>query len=582
MKLRHIYLFFVFIISTSISSWVMSATLTSTVDRTNLSMDETLRLSIIFSDTNTRNSPNLDLLNTDFDVLSSNQSSMVRTYNGRVTTSTEWTITLGPKKIGTLIIPSFNIGGVISDALEITVTASKPLAHGQQKNISIETIINKDSVYVQEQIKLTHRLIFDASINVDQLDAEPIELNNAVIEKLPDTKYQKKIHGKTYYAFEYNYAIFPQSSGEIVIPSLRWNLRIAKSNRRSLFSNSGNYDIKRQRTDEKKITVRPKPVIFPADKPWLPAEKMIIQENWSQDPTAFKLGEPLTRTITVQANGLTSSQLPKFTNEPNTADIKFYADQPVLKDEQREDGVVSQRIESAAIVAAKSGDLTIPGEEIPWWNTETDRLEFLHIEPRIISVTGSANSINPTTPNPQGSQSADAIITEQQMAANKQTVQAHKRALLFWQLLSALFAILTVIFAYIAFVVRATTTNNAKQQTDQQKNHSATETQAWNALSHSLTNNDTTQARQHLIIWLGVFQNRTLNSIDEAINQIANAELILALRKFDESLYGNSNNAESTQQLRVQLDDYRKQQPKKRKLSTDDSSLLADLHPTKA
>lgn len=577
MKLRHIYLFFVFIISASISSWAMSATLTSTVDRTSLSMDETLRLSIVFSDTNTRNSPNLDLLDTDFDVLSSNQSSMVRTYNGRVTTSTEWTITLGPKKVGTLIIPSFNIGGIISDALEITVTASKPLAHGQQKNISIETIINKDSVYVQEQIKLTHRLIFEASINVDQLDAEPIELDNAVIEKLPDTKYQKKIHGKTYYAFEYNYAIFPQSSGEIVIPSLRWNLRIAKSNRRSLFNNSGNYEIKRQRTDEKRITVRPKPVIFPADKPWLPAEKMIIQENWSQDPTSFKLGEPLTRTIIVQANGLTSSQLPKFTNEPNTADIKFYADQPVLKDEQRDDGVVSQRIESAAIVAAKSGDLTIPGEEIPWWNTETDRLEFLYIEPRIISVTGSANNINPTVSNPQ------SIITDQQIAANEQAVQAHKKALRFWQFLSVFFAILAAVFAYIAFVIRPVgTTNNAKQETDQHKRHNATETQAWNALSHSLTNNEATQARQHLIIWFGIIQNRTLNSIDEAISQIPSAELIITLRKFDESLYGNSDNKENTQQLLVQLDEYRKQQSKKHKPSNSDASLLAGLHPTKA
>ena len=581
MKLRHVYLLFVFIISASISSWAISATLTSSVDRTSLSIDETLRLSITLSDTSTKRSPNLDLLNTDFDVLSSNQSSMVRTYNGRVATSTEWTITLGPKKTGTLVIPSFNVDGIISDALEIKVSASKPLVHGQQKDISIETIINKDSVYVQEQLTLTHRLMFDASINVDQLDAEPVELDNAVIEKLPDAKYQKNINGKTFYVFEYSYAIFPQSSGEILIPSLRWNLRIAKSSRRSLFSNMGNYEVRRQRTDEKNITVRPKPVIFPADKPWLPAEGMRIQENWSQDPTSFKLGEPLTRTIIVQANGLTSSQLPKFTNEPNTADIKFYADQPVLKDEQREGGVVSQRIESAAIVAAKTGDLTIPGEEIPWWNTKTDRLEFLHIEPRIISVTGSANNVDQTA---QNLQNTNTVITNQQLAANAQVAQENKKALLFWQCLAVFFAILAAIFAYIAFVVRpATKTNDAKKQkTDQQKRQSATETQAWNTLSHALTNNETTQARQHLIIWFGVLQNRTVHSIDEAINQISNADLILTLRKFDESLYGNSNNEESSQQLLMQLDEYRKQQSKKHKSSNNDASLLAGLHPTKA
>ena len=580
MKLRHIYLLFVFIISASMSSWAMSATLTSTVDRTSLSIDETLRLSITLSDTGTKQSPNLDLLNADFDILSSNQSSMVRTYNGRVTTSTEWTITLGPKRTGKLIIPSFNIDGIISDALEVTVTASQPLTHGQQKDISIETIVNKDSVYVQEQMKLTHRLMFDASINVDQLDAEPIELNNAVIEKLPDTKYQKNINGKTYYVFEYSYAIFPQSSGEIVIPSLRWNLRIAKSNRRSFFNNIGNYEVKRQRTDEKTITVKPKPVIFPADKPWLPAEKMVIQESWSQDPASFKLGEPLTRTIIVQANGLTSSQLPQFTNEPNTTDIKFYADQPVLKDEQRENGVVSQRIESAAIVAAKAGDLTIPGEEIPWWNTETDRLEFLYIEPRVISVTGSVNNTNQTVQIPQNTH---PIITDEQIAENEQVVQTHKEALLFWQLLSAFFAILAAVFAYIAFIVRPNAVaSNVKQQNNQQKRHNETEAQAWSSLSQALSNDNATQARQHLIVWFGVLQNRALNSIDEAINHISDTELTLALRKFDESLYGNSNNKEDTQQLLMQLNEYRKQQSKKSKSSNNDTSLLADLHPTKA
>ena len=581
MKLRHVYLLFVFIISASISSWAMSATLTSTVDRASLSIDETLQLSIKFSDTNTKHSPNLDLLNADFDVLSSNQSSMVSTYNGKVTTSTEWTITLGPKKTGKLIIPSFNIDGIVSDAVEITVTASEPLANGQQKDISIETIIDKDSVYVQEQIKLTHRLIFEATINVDQLDTDPVDFDNAIVEKLPDTKYQKSINGKTYYVFEYSYAIFPQSSGELVIPSLRWNLRIAKTNRRTFFNGPSNFTVRRQRTDETKVNVRPKPVIFPADKPWLPAEKMRIQENWSQDPTSFKLGEPLTRTIIVQANGLTSSQLPTFTNEPNTPDIKFYADQPVLKDEQRKEGVISQRIESAAIVAAKTGDLTIPGEEIPWWNTQTDRLEFLHIEPRIISVTGSANSINNDA---QNSQNTNTINLEQQIAANEQAAQAYTKTLRFWQFLSVFFAILATVFAYIAFVVRsASITNNAnKQTTVQQQRSNATETQAWNALSLSLTNDDSTQARQQLIIWFSVLQNRTLNSIDEAVKNVSNPEIILTLRKFDESLYGNSDNKENCQQLHAQLGEYRKQQLKKHKSSDKDPSLLAGLHPTKA
>lgn len=574
MTFQRIFLLLTLAFTVSLSSFVAAATLVSKVDRATLSIDETVQLNITFSGANTNQSPNLNLLNSDFEVLSSNQSTMMRTYNGRVTTSTEWTVILGPKRTGKLIIPSFNVDGTISDALEITVTSSQPIAAGQQRDISIETIVSKDSVYVQEQIKLTHRLAFDSSINIDQLDAEPLVLDNAVIEKLPDTKYQKNINGRTYLVFEYSYAIFPQASGEIVIPSLRWNLRIAKSNRRSFFDNMGNYELKRQRTDEKTIAVKPKPIIFPADKPWLPAENLVLQESWSQDPSSFKLGEPLTRTVIVQANGLTSSQLPQFTQEPNTNDIKFYADQPVLKDDQKETGVISQRIESAAIVAAKTGELTIPGEEIPWWNTKTDRLEFLYIEPRVINVASSSSNsgtgnLSQTQTNTTNTDSANEIPV----------LPTNSKSLQIWQALTLFFASLSIVLAYFAFFKSAQSTTREANNSSEIKLFEATEIQAWNFLSRHLSNKDLPAARKQLIVWFSVLHTTPINSIDEIIDGINDKNLSSRLKSFDETLYGNTNNEESMQTLLSELTQYRKIELKKTKNTKADKATLTGLHP---
>jgi hypothetical protein len=112
---------------------------------------------------------------------------------------------------------------------------------------------------------------------------------------------------------------------------------------------------------------------------------MQIKEEWHQEPPVFNVGEPVTRTITLVAEGLSAAQLPEV-NMGQMKDMKQYLDQPEKEDEKSDTGVVGMRQEKIALIPTKTGNYIIPAIEIPWWNTEEDRLEYLRLPKKEITV----------------------------------------------------------------------------------------------------------------------------------------------------------------------------------------------------
>ncbi len=62
------------------------------------------------------------------------------------------------------------------------------------------------------------------------------------------------------------------------------------------------------------LNVRPIPDSFPvnANNPWLPSELLTLHQEWQPEPIEFKVGEPITRTILLTAEGLGKAQLPNI------------------------------------------------------------------------------------------------------------------------------------------------------------------------------------------------------------------------------------------------------------------------------
>ena len=555
------------------SGHTQRGTLSATVDRASISEDETLQLSIVYTGEQKSREPDTTQLETLFDILSRNQSSRVQYVNGEVNSSTQWSYTLGPKLTGKLIIPSFQVEQAFSEAIEISVNAAQTGPNLGGQDVYIETSVNKESVYVQEQIVLTQRLYIASSISADQLDPQLLQLENVVFEELPSAKYTKNIGGQPYYVFEYSSAIFPQSSTTLVIPSLRWNLRVSDNSRSRFGSRFGSYKTRRLKTQEKVVEVKAKPSSYPAGHAWLPATNIQLEERWSKDANTFQIGEPITRTITINANGLTSSQLPQFITDSKTPDVKLYIDQAQLEDEQKSNGILGKRIESAAIVVTKNGKITIPATRIPWWNTTTDTLEYLELAEKVVSVEGTLNvenlNQNKNLPN-------DLISPENINASSNENESSFWKSL---SIISIVFNLLLAIGLLIAYTRKGNSTDTSIVSTAVKSPN----TVSWKTIEKTLKNNDLNQTRTNILAWQKNVDAENFSTIDETIRKHSSRALRSALGKLDKLLYAKdkSDKQESINEIITLLEDYKSKLKKQSKsISLTNEQKLASLHPS--
>src|SRR5687768_7531411 len=149
--------------------------LTVSVDRESISMNETLSLTVRYEGRQVNSDPDFSGLN-QFDVLSNHKSTQHSIINGNISASTEWQLTLAPRNTGQLLIPPLSLQGQHSKALTITVTESSK-DPGSREDVFLETFVDKSSVHVQEQFIITYRLHFNQS--VDSLDTGQFSIAQA-------------------------------------------------------------------------------------------------------------------------------------------------------------------------------------------------------------------------------------------------------------------------------------------------------------------------------------------------------------------------------------------------------------------
>lgn len=509
------------------------------VDRNAITIEETLTLAIRYTGTDKKWEPDLTQVEAQFDIITQNRSNQYRYTNGRLSAYSEWTFVLMPRNTGRLLIPSFNVDNNYSDAIEVRVSEPTAPPPGVAQDVFLETIVDKSSIYVQEQLKVTYRLYY--SVNIELEDVEPLDIPNVVIQELPDGRYRKNINGRQYLVAEFNYALFPQSSDNFEIPERQWKLRITQGGSRSIFDRLGRFKLKRLKTEQKSIAVKPVPQEFPADQTWLPAADIQVVENWSKAPEELTIGEPITRTITLTAKNLMSSQLPQVLNKAHAAinsnKLKVYAEQPKLNDEKTAQGILSEKTEAAAVVATKPGDISIPGIRIPWWDTTQNTLRYLEVPEHKVFLQGSTAQTDATDPQVEPSTANAPTNNGGVDSTEYQTLKAQLRL---WQIITAALVILWIISLYFVwkFSQRA-----AEQKLTSTGQSATNKKRALQNLKHACTTNDAKAARDNLLVWASYVwpsnSPKTLSDINQKTQDPVLTNQILAL---DASLYGKQGN----------------------------------------
>ncbi len=377
----------VLLLMTLLSWQAGAASLLASVDRNQLILGETVELALEVQDRTLFGKPDLEPLDELFEVLATRQVNQLATVRGETRAVTRWLVTLQPRQTGYVVVPPLSLGDARSEPVTLRVLESAPRDEvAQLAPVFIDASLDQDSVYVQAQVTLTLRIYHSVSL-YDDSTLSPLQMDDALVERLGEPRtYEKSINGVRHGVIEVRYALFPQKSGELTVPSQLFSATTvaAASDGHSLFGARPGRATQ-VKSPSIPLTVRPKPAEYPAGAPWLPARNVSLVEAWTPEPENARMGDSLTRSLLIRAEGLSANQLPVIT-PPVPAGIRRYPDQPKLANEVTAAGLTGSREQREALVPSQPGAIEVQGYELVWWNTQEDRLERIELPSRQIQV----------------------------------------------------------------------------------------------------------------------------------------------------------------------------------------------------
>ena len=382
----NMYLIFVLaLVLSAFSGFADAASVTVKTDRNPVALQESFQL-IFEAEGKVDDDPDFSPLEKDFEILFTSVSSNMSIINSKITSAKQWQLTLLARKTGQLIIPAVSFGKDKSPPSLITVEKTATSGVGQtQQDIFVDVEATPQVAHVQSEIIYTMKLYRSIATSNETLSGPELSQGKAVIEQLDaDKSYETSIKGRRFLVFERSYAIYPQVSGILSFTPIRYQAQ-ASANSSFVLDPFGPKpkSIIRQ-SEPVQLEVKPIPAAYGAGH-WLPAKSVQVTEEWSTDPFALLSAEPVTRTVTITAKGLTASQLPELP-EQLPASFRQYPDKPVLTDQKTGSGIIGVRQQKNAIIPTRAGEYTLAEITLPWWNTETMTLEQAVLPERKVKI----------------------------------------------------------------------------------------------------------------------------------------------------------------------------------------------------
>ncbi len=522
------------------------------IDRSQIEVNESFTL-IFESNEAVDDEPDFSPLEKDFQVINKSTSSNISIINGQYMRNQRWSVNLMALREGTFTIPSISFGSDQSPEYKITIQPVKASSTGALDDFISELTISHDSTYPQAQIIVTQRLLSSKNITAYEFSKLKTSGVDVVIESLGDIKqYQTQRGNSPYLILEQHYALFPQSSGTLVIEPSIASARLALNSSRSPYDPfRSNTKTVRRASQPGKIEVKSIPGEFRGEH-WLVANEVQLVEEFP-DATEFKVGEPLTRTISLLADGQSMSQLPDIPLS-EIAGIKQYPDQPLTNNNITDTGITGISQVKVALIPSRPGDYNLPEISIPWWNRKTDKMEIARIAERTIHVvadktaatsvttkpTANLQSItNESTPAP-ASPSEDSN-THDYISENHSVYEASSKSTLTWKIIALLLLLAWLYTLYLLWKARKA----AQADSTQEKQYRPADLKSsYQQLKLACDNHDAQGCKLALLYWANaVFSDKQVFSLGELASQVdatgINTQLAESIRYLNSCLYSN-------------------------------------------
>lgn len=312
----------------------------------------------------------------------------------------------------------------MSRALFVTLMLAvlrSPVAFASgEPNLILEAGFDAAQGYVQAQASYTLRLY--QAVDVRELTMHDPVAALAELRPIGEDRIDEITrNGRRYRVTERRYAVFPFASGDLVLSGAHVTGRVA-----ALGASGATRESVRLEAPPAILHVLPIPPQA-ADWDWLPARALSLTEGWQPSPDAARAGEPLRRTLRIEALGLDAAQLPelRFT-APGFA---VYPERPRLENRFEGELNLGAREQSYRVVPLHAGPLTMPALHLPWWDVTADRPRRAKLAPQALAVAPAATFFENATPENASASSEDPVpiaapVPREAQPRNEGTVRA--------------------------------------------------------------------------------------------------------------------------------------------------------------
>ncbi|PSW49836.1 protein BatD [Photobacterium kishitanii] len=369
----------------------MAAQAEATVSKNVVAVNQVFQLSVSVDTAINPDSVDFSVLSPDFAYGQPSVSSSTSLINGTMSRSTTWTIAVAAKNVGTATIPAFKIGSSQTTPITITVLKNSQKnnsADTDQANVRITAEVDKNSVYVGESINYRVKIFIGEQLSQASLSA-PSGEGFAVSQVGQDAQNNIVQNGRRYLVITRNYQLTAEKAGKLIIHGATFNGSAVRG--ANGFSSGITVPVNK---DARNITlnIKPKPTDYKGL--WLPTPDLQLHQTWqpqvsNQNDVTTKVGEPITRTVTLRIKDIAQSNMPNINlTYPDT--VRIYNEKPEYSTENGYSVMTLKQV----IIPRQAGKVALPPLTINWWNTATEKQQQSKIDGLTLNVVAdpTANS----------------------------------------------------------------------------------------------------------------------------------------------------------------------------------------------
>ncbi|MCG6217503.1 BatD family protein [Vibrio furnissii] len=518
-----------------ISVSAQAATVYASVSKNKVVKNEVFQLTVVSDQKASGDDLDFRALDQDFFMSRPSFSSSMNIINGSRSNRSEWTVSLAANRLGVVTIPSFELHGAKTQPIAIQVTQDEQ-APSSDDLVEVRSQLSRSTLYPNESTLFKARLIIKADPRrLQDPKIAPPTIDGMELKAASEpNQYQTVMDGIQVTIVDQDFRITASQAGDFTLtePSLQGALIYGSSY-------NGGTRILPLKTTPKTYTihVEPKPADYQGT--WLPTSQLTLREQWldsqgkpiTGNRYATKVGDSITREVTVQVTGLTQEQLPNIhLTYPDS--VRVYDEKPQFA--TLDNGDVTMTLKQV-LIPRQTGDITLPKVAMQWWDTVTKAQKTASADGLTLSVAaGEPSTVTASTPLPAA-------------PAQVQTVTVNDAG--FWPYLTALFALLWLLTLGLAW--RWKSSPNVTQQAPV----SPADLSAYAQLQQALKSDDGIAISRALTVWM---QQVTLTDAETA-------QLTLALHELNQARYSAQPSTYRSGELKRVVKAIEQQQLKRKK-----------------